>query len=320
MTLEIEPLPRRINLLTVAQLVRLPNVFTAIADIMLGFLFTHESFQPVGVFALLVLASALLYSAGMVLNDVFDNDVDALQRPGRPIPSGRITLQTAATLGFGMLGLGAAMAWGAGFLAVDELRDASVWRSGATATLLAIAIVLYDRVLKRTPLAPLVMGSCRFLNVLLGMSASPFAWGPVNYLVAAGVGVYIVGVTIFARTEAEQSSRPQLMFGLVVMVLGIALLAWFPSWETGDEPMAINAPPRWLLFWTLIGMLIGWRCVVAIRDPMPETVQSAVKNSLMSLIIIDAGAVVAVQTPLHAMMILALIVPMMLLGRRLYST
>jgi tRNA(Glu) U13 pseudouridine synthase TruD len=39
----------------------------------------------------------------------------------------------------------------------------------AVAGLLALCVWLYDGLLKRTPAAPLLMGTCRLLNVLLGL-------------------------------------------------------------------------------------------------------------------------------------------------------
>ena len=75
------------------QLLRLPNVFTAVADVTMGFLVTPTGFEPKQNFALLVVASSLLYLSGMVLNDVFDAEIDADERPERPIPSGRVSLE-----------------------------------------------------------------------------------------------------------------------------------------------------------------------------------------------------------------------------------
>ena len=76
---------------------------------------------------------------------------------------------------------------------------------GLRCNVLALLIYAYDCILKRTP-GPLAMGGCRFLNVLLGMSASPQPWTAANYLVAAGIGIYIVGITWFA---AEKQRRVQ---------------------------------------------------------------------------------------------------------------
>src|SRR5262249_40388374 len=89
-----------------AQLVRLPNVFTALADIGLGALATGAlpgNWLP---FVLLLLASACLYCGGMVWNAYFDIEQDRRERPFRPLPSGRVTPREALLLGAGLLGGG----------------------------------------------------------------------------------------------------------------------------------------------------------------------------------------------------------------------
>ena len=87
------------KLLAYVQLMRLPNVFTALADVVMGYLFTHNPDEGagtlVGAIPLLV-ATALMYSAGMVLNDVFDVEVDRVERPERPLPSGRVPVRRCA--------------------------------------------------------------------------------------------------------------------------------------------------------------------------------------------------------------------------------
>ncbi len=291
------------------QLFRLPNVFTAAADVMMGFLVTHEAgLVPVRIFVLLLVASCLIYTAGMVLNDVFDAEIDARERPERPIPSGRISLSTARRLGFGMLAVGA----GAGSLAGLLLGD---YRAAVVAWLLALCVVLYDGLLKRTPIAPLLMGGCRALNVLLGMSAAGAAWEPWNWLVAAGIGTYIAGVTWFAQSEARESPRWRLALGTAVLLGGMGLLAWLPGWR----PILVSAG-TWRLFWIILGLLIGWRCVRAIARPSPPLVQVAVKNCIHSLIVLDAAVCLAIQGQFWAIVVLALLPPTMFLGRWIYST
>ena len=75
-----------------AQLVRLPNVFTVLADVSAAFLLVHHGPAPIIRFILVALAGVALYWAGMILNDVFDVDQDRVQRPQRPIPAGLISL------------------------------------------------------------------------------------------------------------------------------------------------------------------------------------------------------------------------------------
>src|SRR5947208_9514410 len=82
-----------------AQLVRLPNLFTAFADIGLGWLGTLALGAGTAGwpgFVLLLAASGCLYSAGMVWNDFFDVEQDRRERPFRPLPSGRISRRHAA--------------------------------------------------------------------------------------------------------------------------------------------------------------------------------------------------------------------------------
>jgi 4-hydroxybenzoate polyprenyltransferase len=290
-----------------------PNVFTAMADIFLGFLFTHQRLEPWPQFALLLAASSSLYLAGMALNDCFDREQDARERPERPIPSGRISITKALSLGIFLLVAGVALGWGASALAGNA-------RAGIVATSLAAMVVLYDGLLKRTLAGPLAMGACRMLNVLLGMSAAAEAWQPVHWVVAGGVGLYIVGVTLFARTEAGVSARAPLATGLVTLLAGIAVLASTPRWATGDEWPPVDIPQRWYVFWALIGMLIAWRCARAVIEPRPAFVQAAVRNCIFALVILDAGAVMAVQDRFWAIVILGLLLPTVVLGRWIYST
>lgn len=290
----------------------------------MGFLVVHAGLQhfqsprQLGVLAVLAAASACLYTAGMVLNDVFDAEVDARERPFRPIPSGRVALPIARLLGWELLLMGVGLAWAAAWLHGSA-------GPGNVATLLAACVVLYDAWLKKTPLGPLGMGACRTLNVAMGLStgvAAPVAW---HWAIAAGIGVYIAGVTWFARSEAEQSRRLPLLLAVAVMIAGIALLASFPWWTHADGWRLKVPQPRWHLFWVIIGALIVWRLLRAVVDPQPRLVQLAVKQSLLSLILLDAALVFAIHgfggpgIP-WAVLVLLLLVPTMFLGRWIYST
>ncbi|MEX2138073.1 MAG: UbiA family prenyltransferase [Pirellulales bacterium] len=304
------------------QLVRLPNVFTAIADVAMGFFVTHAvsdiSSLDAGqltVFGLLMAASASLYLGGMALNDVFDAAVDRVQRPERPIPSGRISLSGARGLGFGLLATGV-------FLGILLSLTESDYRPALVAGGLAVAVVAYDAVIKRTPLGPLGMGLCRFLNVLLGMSLSLAPWEVWHYIIAAGIGTYIVGVTWFARTEARPSSRLVLLAATVVGAAGVLLLVVFPNFAPAEGLVAAirDDPRRWNMLWGLLGLLIVWRCVWAIVDPRPVLVQRAVRQCIFSLIMLDAVVTFAMAGFVPTVLIMLLLLPTMFLGQFIYST
>src|SRR5688500_9566955 len=110
------PPPSRPRLLAFAQLLRLPNVFTAFADLALAAclgMAVYPGWRDSGLavaVALLALASGCLYLSGMVWNDVFDLAEDTRDRPFRPLPSGRVTVRTAAGLGVVLVLLGVAFA------------------------------------------------------------------------------------------------------------------------------------------------------------------------------------------------------------------
>jgi 4-hydroxybenzoate polyprenyltransferase len=282
------------------ELLRLPAVFTAIADVMMGYLVTHGDLRPYWQSGVLVVSSAMMYLAGMVLNDVHDADVDAIERPRRPIPSGRIPLVSALRLGWGMLIVGVIAAWLVGGLGSD-------FRPGFVATALAAMVVLYDIVLKRTAIAPFLMGSCRFLNVLLGMSLAettdtllPRAWSAAEWRIAAGIGIYIVGVTVFARTEARVSSRRQL-------AAGIATLGW------GASNVGNQSRYRWIV-WLVIGVYVALRHSLAFFSANPHAVQKSIRHALRTLIFLDF--MVAFEAAPHSsgsMLILLLFAPMLAL-------
>ena len=312
------------KLLSYARLLRLPAVFTAMADIIMGFGFVHRTWEHWPVLVVLLGASCLMYLAGMVLNDVYDLEVDRVERPQRPLPAGLIDAGWAWTLGMAMLLVGCSLGWAASVLTADA-------RPGVIATLLASLVFLYDRILKQTFLGPAGMGGCRMLNVLLGMSSGQFTVGmlapasvsnhwffhPMQWLVAGGLGLYIVGVTLLARREAEESPRGPLVLALLIMGCGLGLVGWFPAWFSGAPAFPAE---RWQWLILIVSGLIGYRVVLAIVTPTPRIVQYAVENCLRSLILLDAVVVLFLRGPQTAFIILLLLAPAMLLRRWMYTT
>ena len=146
-----------------------------------------------------VAAAGLFIMAGMALNDVADKDVDARERPDRPIPSGAVSLGAAWGVSLGMMGLGL------GLLASAHPLSALV------ALALCAAIFAYNFLLKGGPLGPACMGLIRALNLLTGMS---LAWDGVPsmlprsaWLALLSLWAYIALVTFLARDEVGGNTR-----------------------------------------------------------------------------------------------------------------
>ncbi len=292
-------------MLAYLQLLRLPTVFTAMADIFLGFLLTHAGFEPWPKFAGLLAASSCLYLAGMVFNDVFDVQQDLQERPTRPIPSGRVTRTAATILG--------------GVLMIVGLQQANLVseRSLHVAVCLVPAILAYDGFLKRTPLGPLGMGTCRFLNVMLGASdvVSP-AWSAAAstpaFWCAVGLGIYIVGVTWFARTEAKESSRFQLTGALLTSMAGIGLLAGLARYHPDKAQNLFSV----LTLLGLIAANVSLRAASAIAEPIPSKVQPMIKLMLLSYVMLCAAMVYwHTGNGPYAFSTACLVIPALLLGK-----
>jgi hypothetical protein len=185
---------------------------------------------------------------------------------------------------------------------------------GVIGITLANLILAYDAILKRTPFGPLAMGACRFLNVLLGLSVAPEMPDELRYHLAAVVGVYIVGVTWFARTEEGQSNRRQLIAASVVMLLALGLAVTVPAHlPPGSSP--VYFPYLVVGF----GFYVGTKLVEAVRQPGPKPVQAAVKRSILGLVVLDAVLATAFVGA-WGLLILLLLLPARWLGKWVYST
>jgi 4-hydroxybenzoate polyprenyltransferase len=196
------------------QLIRVPALPTALADVWLGAavagaLFTWQT-------AIVSFASLCLYSAGMILNDVQDTEEDRKDNPARPLPAGAITERSARIGGGGLLAVGIA----AGFTAGPE--------TGLVAVFLALLVVVYDFAMKRTVFGPLNMGLCRAANVALALSLSPALLNEpfLDCGAAMPILLYVTVVSALARFEDRQPRlRPIIRAALIGIVPLQALVA-----------------------------------------------------------------------------------------------
>ncbi|MFM7245824.1 MAG: UbiA family prenyltransferase [Planctomycetaceae bacterium] len=297
-----------------ARLVRLPNLATAAADSLAGFLVVSRLTAldwPPAACGLAVLASLAFYAAGMVLNDVCDVELDRVERPERPLPSGAIAVRLAALVGSLLMAGGAAAACGAAVAA------GSPWPALVGAAL-TLAIWLYDRHAKATLAGPAVMGLCRGLNWLLGMTAAGGPTQPWHWAIPAGMSLYVAGITLFARDEAAESRRAGLVAGCMTMAFGLAVAAgfvWGPL-AGGVSRVATLPASTWLICWGLLAASILARAGRAVADPSPMLVRSAVGNAIMAIITLDAVLVLAAYGERWAIVVIGLLA-WFVVGRRL---
>ncbi|PXX42467.1 UbiA family prenyltransferase [Undibacterium pigrum] len=175
---------------------------------------------------LVMLAISAFYCAGMYLNDAFDREIDARERPGRPIPSGQISARAVFAIGFVLQVAGIAI-----------LSYYGTWAI-VCGCALAATILLYNVWHKGNPLSPLIMGLCRSLvyfvaaasvmMVELNTAVDPLQTGTVLLnttvvLAALAIWAHVVGLTYVAKQESLNrlgSLWPLLILALPVLLYG----------------------------------------------------------------------------------------------------
>lgn len=260
-----------------AELVRVPNLFTAPPDVLLGAALATatDSGVSLGDVAGLAVASMLLYAAGTALNDAFDAASDATERPERPIPSGRISRRAGFGLGALCLVCGVAAAGLAAGVG-----------GGLAAVAVAAGVLLYDGALKGGVVGFATMGAVRGLNVLLGTTAGETPTpSTASAGVALAVAVYIAAVTFMAAGETESGGRRTVLVAgagalLAVAVLLSRLVTVRPS---SVETAATVVLGVGFLAWT------GRALTGAYRNPVPGTIGPAVGTCVLALVVLDAA-------------------------------
>ena len=145
---------------------------------------------PLGQYLLLVVALSAFYAAGMVWNDVVDRALDAVARPGRPIPSGRISVGAARSFGSGLFALGLAL------LLVAPHPSAVV-----PGLALVALIGVYDRYHKAHPITVLAMAGCRVGVFVVSAWALTGGVPAAVWVGAAASFAHTSLVTVVARVE-----------------------------------------------------------------------------------------------------------------------
>jgi 4-hydroxybenzoate polyprenyltransferase len=259
------------------ELARLSNAPTCVTNVLVGAALvttaTNESGSVPGLpwvrVALVSIAIVALYVAGMVLNDLLDLEVDRAERPGRPLPSGRVSIAVAWMI---------VIACSAIALGVLVLLGIPAVVAGVA---LLATIVGYDAVHKRLAASVVLMGLCRSLVYVVAAVAC--TW-PIDDLAvrtrliafAATMGAYIIGLSVVARLEAAPDGAPKKWPALVLpAIVGVPLIVFEP-----------NRPAQFVIAYVVTTLWL----VAAARHAMarPPRVPAAVMAWLAGICLVDA--------------------------------
>jgi len=250
--------------------------------------------------ALGVFVAALLNVASNAVNQIFDVEIDRVNKPGRPLPSGALSMTEAWTV--------TVLAY-AGSLAVSALiHPTLLWIVAFTALLTYAYSGPPFRTKRHWAFANLTIATPRgFLLPVAGWMAVAIPRGdavpPDLWILAAASGLFVVGaattkdyadmegdraggcVTLPIRFGVERSVNIVAPF-LVVPWVGIALTA----------ALGVLSGNRFVLFWGGAALgLVGLRTVrLLVRDPQALTSSSTHPSwVLMYLMMVLSQAVAA---------------------------
>ncbi|MFF8605926.1 SCO3242 family prenyltransferase [Streptomyces sp. NPDC015346] len=285
-----------------AELLRVSALCTVPGDALAGA--AAAGLRPNRATLLAIGASVCLYEAGMALNDWADRAEDAVDRPHRPIPSGRITPRAALTASAALTAAGLGLAARAGRPALG------------VATALAATVWSYDLHLKHTPAGPAAMAAARALDLLLGATAtggspspsprppSPRPRPPASPLASAALlAVHTYAVTAVSRHEAQGGST---------RAPSLALAATLAVAATATRPVAGDRTPAAPARLVVAALAADYArtpaapLLHAALNPSPPLTQRSVGAGIRALIPLQATLAARSGAPVTALALLAL--------------
>jgi hypothetical protein len=289
-------------------LVRLPNLFTLPSNILVGMAtvsslaFTLTSFTQ---FLLLVTISVLLYCVGIVLNDLYDFDIDKKERPNRPLPSGKISRRSAIVLV-------------AIFSTLALILSLQVSFSTLVISSILFSVIFgYDKYLKNTHAGPFTIASARVMNILLGTSVSLRSVDSFSDIVTLTfvliiTFVYVSLIGFISKYEVHGFSDntklllpPAIVAIVISSIILFSLMGFFKL-----ESLII------LSLFSFI-MIISFSRIYRRDSGMTQQI---VRNMILSIIVLDSTFLTGIIGIELGLVVLTLMAPLLVLANKMYMT
>jgi len=273
------------------QLVRLPGIFTAFSNVLIGYFFSFSFNSEVIFLPYLLATSGMLFCSGMIFNDYFDYNLDKKERSFRPLPSGKISKQNALLIGFIFLILANISAF---FLGFDSL---------IISLILSCMILFYNLKLKSISfLGILNLSVIRMLNILLGFSIIDISFEFIQYLFP--LGIFIVGISILAKNEIKSNLVIYKKLNKIITIITITSVSIL---------VIINFQFESLLFLGLFSFL-------SVYSLFFKKIQNQITFQLLLIILLDS-ILISFFVPLQfSILVSLLILPAYVISKKLYLT
>ena len=303
------------------RLVRLPNIFTVPSNILSGY-FALVALAKTDALQLVLLAtsSMLLYTSGLVFNDYFDIETDLKERPSRPLSSGRISKRIAFTIAVSSI------------ISANLIAYFAAGSNGFMLSALVSAIViLYDCKLKKTKCGPIAMGLARSLNVILGASPALYMILHNNNLlvriafISLFTFAYIFSISLLSRKEVQSEEDQKdlqktirnvqitvlicisIIFCIIASLVFLVLLGIFRA------DLLVNLALFSGIIITILFKLAKFRY-------SSSSLQNTIKYMVIAIIVFDSIFISGVAGLYYGLPVIVLVIPAIVLSRRLYMT
>ncbi len=211
----------------------------------------------------LFLGVSLLYTGGAFLNDAFDADFDRQRRAERPIPLGKISIETVWRLGFGQLVAG-----------IFLLIFCSQLAAGA-GIFLALFILLYNFSHNFFTAAPWLMGACRFWVYIIAGATGSYGLNGWPIFCGAALAFYTAGASYVVRRKTFCGLIPH--WPLLLLAAPVALAIMMNSGHFRTLAMTISV------------VMVGWiiRCLQNIFLGSEINVARTNANLIAGIVFVD---------------------------------
>jgi 4-hydroxybenzoate polyprenyltransferase len=287
-------------------LVRVPNLFTLPSNILVGFVIASSlSMTSYGQVLLLVTISILLYCVGVILNDLYDYNIDKKERPNRPLASGKITRRAAVFLvvTFSILALALSLIVSTPTFVISSILIALIFG--------------YDKYLKNTQAGPFTIAAARVMNVMLGTSIGlgniiAFPQFVILSFVLAITFVYVCLIGFVSRYEVHGFAKNIKLFLIPVIIIAIILLIVFfvfMGFFTYES----------LIILTIFSIIMA-KTFYNIHKKDSVGIQQIVRNMILSIIVLDSTFLTGIRGVEIGVAVLVLLAPLLILSRKMYMT
>ena len=273
------------------QLVRLPGIFTAFSNVLIGYFFSFSFNSEIIFLPYLLATSGMLFCSGMIFNDYFDYNLDKKERSLRPLASGKISKKNALLIGFIFLLLANISA---SFLGFDSL---------IISLILSCIILFYNLKLKSISFLGIFnLSVIRMLNILLGFSIIDISFEFIQYLFP--LGIFIVGISILAKNETKSNVVIYKKLNKIIIAITI----------TSVSILVINN----FQFESLL--FLGLFSFLSVYSLFFKKIQNQITFQLLLIILLDS-ILISFFVPLQfSILVSLLILPAYVISKKLYLT